>query len=71
MSQSQKQYLLDIKQKLGNIRWNDLAELSGINPRALKTYRMPETSKDYRSMPLLAFRALQKTLEDFEKNQKS
>jgi hypothetical protein len=35
------------------ITWDDFAEIVGVEPRALKTYRMPADSSDYRSMPKL------------------
>lgn len=47
---TQKNYLQATKTALGAKTWDDLAEMAGVAPRALKTYRMPEGSKDYRSM---------------------
>jgi len=33
------------------LTWDVFAELAGIEPRAFKSYRMPEDSKDFRTMP--------------------
>jgi predicted nucleotidyltransferase len=51
------------KEQLG-VSWDELAVANGINPRALKTYRMPDTSKDYRALPDLARSAIAPLLED-------
>ncbi|MDN7466235.1 hypothetical protein [Burkholderia gladioli] len=50
------------KDQLG-MTWDELAMASGINPRALKTYRMPHTSKDFRPLPDLARAAVARLLE--------
>jgi hypothetical protein len=50
---TQQEFLKSAKDALG-VTWDELAESAGINPRALKTYRMPDTSKDFRSLPALA-----------------
>jgi len=60
---TQQEYLKVVKEKLG-VMWDELAEQSSISPRALKTYRMPETSKDYRSMPRLAKAAIDRLLQE-------
>lgn len=54
---NQQDFLKAVKEQLG-LTWDELATASGINPRALKTYRMPETSKDFRPLPDLARAAL-------------
>jgi hypothetical protein len=54
---TQQEYLKSAKDALG-VTWDELAKLSGINPRALKTYRMPGTSQDYRQLPALARAAI-------------
>lgn len=56
---TQKEYLNKVKARLG-VTWDELAKQSKINPRALKTYRMPENSKDYRRMPDLAKDAIER-----------
>ena len=48
---NQKVYLRATKHALGASTWDELAAMAGVTPRALKTYRMPEDSKDYRAMP--------------------
>lgn len=54
---TQQECLKSAKDALG-VTWDELAKLSGINPRALKTYRMPDTSQDYRQLPALARAAI-------------
>lgn len=51
VTSSQKAYLQATKQALGACTWDQLAEMAGVAPRALKTYRMPEKSQDYRVIP--------------------
>ncbi|MFL9922361.1 hypothetical protein PQR75_45400 [Paraburkholderia fungorum] len=60
---AQQEFLKDAKAQLG-VTWDELAVASGINPRALKTYRMPDESKDYRALPDLARAAIVRVLED-------
>jgi hypothetical protein len=60
---TQQDFLKDAKAQLG-VTWDELAVASGINPRALKTYRMPDESKDYRALPDLARAAIVRLLED-------
>lgn len=68
MQQStQKNLLSQIKKTLETrydkrITWDELAEMAGIEPRTLKTYRMPEGSADYRQIPTLAKQALERLL---------
>lgn len=61
--QTQLDFLQAAKDAL-NVTWDELAEAAGIAPRALKTYRMPPTSNDYRSMPSLARDAISRLLKD-------
>jgi len=63
-TESQKDFLSRIKKALEarhekRVTWDELAEMAGIEPRTLKTYRMPEGSADYRQMPTLARQALE------------
>ena len=51
MTTTQKDYLQATKTALGAKTWDDLAEMAGVAPRALKTYRMPCSSDEYRGMP--------------------
>lgn len=60
---AQQDFLKAAKDELG-LTWDDLAAKAGITARALKTYRMPDTSKDYRNMPDLARAAVSRLLED-------
>lgn len=63
---TQQEFLRVAKQELG-LEWDDLADQAGITPRTLKTYRMPETSKNYRTMPSLARAAVERLLEGHRK----
>lgn len=63
---SQQEYLKEAKATLG-VEWDTLAEMAGIKPRALKTYRMPDGSKDHRSLPDLARRAIDVLLANHKK----
>lgn len=53
--EDQKSFLLAAKKSLAgagrSITWDQMATMVDLEPRALKTYRMPESSPDYRSMP--------------------
>lgn len=64
--QTQQEFLHAVKNDLG-VTWDELAELAGIKPRALKTYRMPTTSNDCRTMSDLARNALIRALDDHQK----
>jgi predicted metallo-beta-lactamase superfamily hydrolase len=68
--QSQQDYLKAAKAALG-VEWDALAELAGIKPRALKTYRMPDSSKDHRGLPDLARRAIDRLISDHHKTRKA
>ena len=61
--ESQQSFLSEAKAELG-LTWDELAEASGITPRALKNYRMPEESQNHRGMPKLARLAIERLLED-------
>jgi hypothetical protein len=65
-AQTQQDYLKSAKAALG-VEWDALAELAGIKPRALKTYRMPDNSKDHRGLPDLARRAIDGLLVEHQK----
>lgn len=64
---SQKAWLAAAKRTLSRfypgLTWDDFARLAGIDPRAFKTYRMPEDSSDYRVMPSLARSAVESLLQ--------
>ena len=60
--QGQQEFLQAAKAAL-DLTWDELAEQSGIAPRALKNYRMPDESQNHRSMPALARRAIQQLLD--------
>jgi hypothetical protein len=63
---SQKKFLNHAKRALSvhepRLTWDRLAELAGIESRALKTYRMPEDSRDYRVMPKVVRTAIEALL---------
>ncbi len=52
---SQKSWLLSVKRELAktipDLTWDVFAGMVGVEPRTFKTYRMPEDSENYRSMP--------------------
>jgi hypothetical protein len=66
---SQQDFLKAAKDQLG-MTWDELATASGINPRALKTYRMPDTSKDFRPLPDLARAAVARLVNTPAKQRK-
>jgi hypothetical protein len=66
---SQQEFLKALKNEL-SVTWDELAVLSGIKPRALKTYRMPAESKDFRALNDLAKNALIRAVEDNRKKSK-
>lgn len=74
MTQTQQEYLNLAKKELGDltgekITWDKFADMCGIDPRAFKTYRMPDKSKDYRAMHNLARDAVDRLL--FEQRKKT
>lgn len=52
---SQKSWLVAAKLALmkshPGLTWDEFAKMVGVEPRAFKTYRMPDDSDDYRTMP--------------------
>jgi hypothetical protein len=64
---SQKDFLARAKAALSRVHkklsWDGMAELAEIEPRALKTYRMPENSPDHRAMPRAVRRQIEALLE--------
>lgn len=60
--QTQLEFLHAAKSELG-VTWDELATLADIAPRALKTYRLPPASAEYRGMPKLARNAITSVLE--------
>ena len=63
---TQKLWLTAAKRALSvrhtSLTWDGFAKLAGIDPRAFKTYRMPDGSVDYRVMPSLARSAIEALL---------
>lgn len=63
---NQKAWLVAAKRALSKshprLTWDEFARLANIEPRAFKTYRMPEDSSDYREMPTLARAAVENLL---------
>ncbi len=60
---SQQDFLRHAKREL-ELEWDALAVRAGISPRALKCYRMPDTSSNHRTMPMLAWRAIEAVLRE-------
>lgn len=67
--QTQQEYLQAVKAELG-VEWDALAEMAGIAPRALKTYRMPVESKNYRGMSPFVRDAIERVLQAHRKHMK-
>jgi hypothetical protein len=71
-SLSQRDFLVYAKALLTNVHikltWDRMAALAEIEPRALKTYRMPENSPDHRAMPLPVRRQIEALLEQISSN---
>jgi hypothetical protein len=67
---SQKDFLAHAKAVLARVHkkltWDRMAELAEIEPRALKTYRMPPNSPDHRAMPRAVRRQLEALLEQIQ-----
>jgi hypothetical protein len=67
---AQREFLVAAKQRLisrhGKLTWKRVAELVGIDPRALKTYLMPEGSPNFRAMPNVARVAIEALLASGE-----
>lgn len=65
---SQKSWMLSVKRELSksiaDLTWDAFAKLVGADPRAFKTYRMPENSADYRTMPGVTRAAIEKLIGD-------
>jgi len=59
--QTQQELLQEVKAELG-ITWDELAEEAGIEPRTLKSYRLPSTSKGFRGMDKFVLDAVKKLL---------
>ena len=64
--ESQQSFLHAAKAEL-DMTWDVLAVAAGIEPRALKNYRMPDDSQNHRGMPKLARRAIAHLLLEHEK----
>ena len=58
---SQQDYLRQAKTALG-LGWDQLAERAGISSRAMKNWRLPDTSSNHRKMPNLARAAIERLL---------
>lgn len=66
--QTQQELLQEVKTAL-NVTWDELAELTGIAARTLKSYRLPSSSRGYRGMDKFVLEAVRKLLP--KKNKKS
>nr|WP_295770588.1 hypothetical protein [Rhodoferax sp.] len=64
--ETQQSFLQAAKAELG-LTWDALAFAAGIEPRALKNYRLPDESQNHRGMPKLARRAIEQLLLAHEK----
>lgn len=66
---TQRDFLKAAKAELG-LKWDELAVAAGIEPRALKTYRMPIESKNYRGMSPFVRDAIERVLQEHRKRMK-
>jgi hypothetical protein len=66
MIEISQQELLGILKKVLGVTWNQVAERTEISPRALKSYRLPSTSKGARGMHKRTRRAVEKILKRME-----
>jgi hypothetical protein len=67
---SQQAFLQAAKVAVG-MTWDAFAVAAGIEPRALKNYRMPADSQNYRGMPKLARLAIERLVaEESKRNRK-
>lgn len=62
----QQAFLQAAKDTLG-LTWDEIAVQAGIVPRTFKNYRLPDDSKNHRSMPSLARAAVQRLLDEHAK----
>jgi hypothetical protein len=67
---TQQDFLKDGKAELG-LTWDQFADMVGIERRALKTYRMPCESKDYRTMNKFVFDAIARVLQKHQDKPKN
>ncbi len=51
MPKPPQQAILRAAKKTLRVTWDEFATLIDVSPRALKTYRMPDTSADHRGLP--------------------
>ena len=67
-SADQKTFLASAKRALSageeRLTWDQFAARIGVEPRALKTYRMPATSSDFRTMPRLLVEKIESLVRD-------
>lgn len=64
--QSQQEYLKAAKETLG-FEWDQFAKAVDVEPRAFKTYRMPDGSKNRRGLPAWVRKEIDKLLLDHER----
>ncbi|WP_298151111.1 hypothetical protein [Flavobacterium sp.] len=65
--QTQQEFLQKAKAALG-VKWDELAERVGIEPRTLKSYRLPPNSKGYRGMDKFVRQAVIDALKKAKKS---
>lgn len=67
IEQTQQEFLQQAKATLG-VKWDEFVELTGIDERALKSYRLPASSKGHRNMNKFVKQAV---IDAMSKNVKS
>lgn len=75
MAQTQQEWLQAAKDELQaaypGMTWDQFADKVGIAPRAFKTYRMPESSEDYRTIDKFRRKAVEDLLKKARKRVKN
>jgi len=74
MDQTQQEFLQaakdELRQAYPRLTWDEFADRVGIERRAFKTYRMPESSSDYRTMDKFKRKAVEDLLKKARKKMK-
>lgn len=63
--QSQQDFLKTVKGELG-VTWEELSDIIGVKYRAIKTYRMPEGSKDHREMKAMVRGHIERKVSEYK-----
>lgn len=64
--QTQQEYLRAAKKTL-DFEWDQFAKALDVEPRAFKTYRMPDSSADHRGLPTWVRKEIDKLLSEHQR----